>query len=262
MVAEPRILLPWGKADSQLGLYKDGTYLRGPEFFCLDEKGNCYVADAYKERVAVYDAAGRFLSQLAIGAVSPRTTYFKRAGDGSFVICNDMEISRWSAKGERIGGSSLGLGLPKACFATDSMAAAWLQVEDGEACRVFSRDFGEESVLALKRGDRLEAAFQDASGRYWFPHFAYQRAFYRWETGFSGEAVLFDMKKDGSSIWLEVGPSGAELSFLEASGRLGSHARLPLAPDANRLPAFAIGADGSIYYGLCEERGFIIRRLE
>lgn len=70
------MVLPWGQAQNQLGVYRDGDYLRGPAFFDFAPDGTLWVADAYKERVAWYSPEGRFLGEVALPEVSPRMTPF------------------------------------------------------------------------------------------------------------------------------------------------------------------------------------------
>jgi hypothetical protein len=259
--AQGKLLLSWGAKDSQLGLYKDGDYLRGPSFFALDEKGSIYVADAYKERVAIFDAAGTYLRAVAIPAVSPRTSFFARTADGSFVIGNDMELSRWSTSGERLGGASIGLDTPKAVYASSGMAAIWPSASEADACRCFDRSLGTERLLSLRRGDRQVAAFRDEGGRYWLPDYAEQRALYRWSAELPASAALIDWKSNGESLWRAEEGNASAYYRLDPSGVIVAKNALPHQAGARDRRVIAISPALGIFYGMCTIEGFEIGEL-
>lgn len=258
---QDRLLLPWGPSTTQLGLYQDGDYLRGPAYFALDESGAIYVADAYKERIAVFDTAGRYIKSVAIPAVSPRTSFFERTADGSFVIVNDMEISRWSASGERLGGASIGLDSPKAVYASSGMTAIWPSASESEACLCFDRFLGAKSLLSLRRGGRQVAAFRDEYGVYWLPTYAEQSAFYRWRTELPPSSALVAWKNEGSSLWHAEEGNASAYYRLDPSGLITAKSGMPHQAGARDRRAIAVSPELVVYYGMCKIDGFEIGGL-
>jgi hypothetical protein len=253
------VSLPWGKAESQLGLYQDGDYLRGPVFFSLDEKGTFYIADAYKARVAVFDTSRHFMEAVPLPAISPRTTFFTRTEDGSFAVCNDQQLSRWSAQGTQIGRSDLGLALPLGYYATAQSFIVWLGQGDGEACWVYSRDLSQKNSISMKTPHGAIAALKDDSGRFWLPRWKEQLALYRWQAALSSEARLTGWTPEGNSVWATAAAAGTTISWVDAKGGKVKEESLPMPTTAEKKTCFAFGPGLSLYWAFWNAQGFNIQ---
>jgi hypothetical protein len=194
--AQP-LQLPYGTAAQQLGVYRDGDYLRGPQSTSLASDGTLWIADSYKARAAHFSRQGVYLGETALSGVSPRQVFFQRRAAG-FVTVNDQTITVWGDDGTAVNQWTLGLALPDAVWATETGVFALFSDASGSFCMQWLASGTTKSALRLA-GQNV-AAIQD--GRAWMTRWKDQKTIFGWTAPVTDDARLLAWTADGRSVWV------------------------------------------------------------
>lgn len=250
----PSVVLPWGLGDSELGVYRDGDYLKGPAFFDVAPDGAVWVADAYKERVARYSLQGKYLGEVLLPEVSPRMTAFRVVEDGSVVVSNDQTLSRWTARGDALGRRGLGLILPEGYWFTSNRSSIVLQDESGWFSQEWDREFASMTRFALASAGGSRAALKDGSAirmAFWKD----QATVFGWKAAVDADAMLVRTKGEGT-VWSLVRDGQRFFWSVDAKGALVGRIAVPATPGAPGL--FALLPDGDLLWGQWSEQGLVL----
>jgi len=251
------LTLPFGPADTQLGVYTDGDYLRGPRGLAWDGQA-WLVADGYKGRVAWFDGKGRFLKALPLDGISPRTTGFFWNDDRSLVTSNDQSLTRWSERGASLGSVGLGLALPDRLGAGSSQAYAVFADDTGTSTLVWNRDFSQVHRFSMANGARTQAAFQDASKRYWLMDGAAHAKTFRWKADLPPGSFWAGAADEGTSLWIQKEPDNFRLWWVSIKGEIQRQTDVPgIGPD----PVFGVTTALDFVWGKTTTQGFIVDRV-
>ncbi len=116
------VRLPFGESPSCLGGDFNGGESWYPLLFAMADDGTLHVPDFYKNRIAIFDAAGRYSREIpVVEGISPRLAYFTAASDESYLVYDDGALHLIDAEGNTLRRFTFPLGsVPVGAVMTDA----------------------------------------------------------------------------------------------------------------------------------------------